>query len=108
MRAGGPAMSSDTVRAFAVVVKALSDLASALQRETTESEPMQTMSLGEAVKRYGIPRSTLTELIAQRQIEAARVGRGRGRYYVTPQAVEAYLARRTTRAKPHPLVREAV
>lgn len=87
------------------IAVALETLARVIRESVAEPQPSRRVKLSEAEKVTGIPASTLTKLIQQRQIAAARVGVGRGHYLVDVADVEKYLKRRTEPARV-PLLRE--
>lgn len=74
---------------------ALETLAQALREEATEPKRQEPLKLSVAAKETGYSVSTLSELLRTRQIEGVRRGRGRGHWYVTAAAIEAYDRKRT-------------
>lgn len=76
---------------------ALEALAAALREEAKEPEKQAAMPLSVAAKESGYPVSTLRELCLSRLVEGTRRGKGRGRWYVTTAAIEAYERSRTQR-----------
>lgn len=83
----------------AAMATALEQLAAALREEATETVQPTRRRVSLVAKEKGISASTLYELIARKEITAARVGLKRGTYLVDPADVEEYIQRNTTRAR---------
>lgn len=79
------------------IAAGLETLAAAVREAVTEKPEVKRMKLSEVAKLKGVPASTLRELIGQRLVAAARIGKGKGVWLVSPDDVEAYLRSRTQR-----------
>lgn len=66
----------------------------------TESDLGELLSVTQAAAFYGVSRSTLYRMIADRELDVVRVGHGRGRLRITKRSLLDHMNRHVTKADP--------